>query len=923
MTGKSKATANQVAGQLPLGQGAVNAVAVPCALNVDPQLKVKVWAKVKGKRRQVMSTVTASALSGDSTGAGGIADFSYVLPGTYDVNVTTILAPDDDEFYSPGNIQQITLAKGDKKTLSVEVKPRNIVTPKIELEYKVVLFDPNLAQHESDVHDPSADQLRPEPTRIEVSLSCSEQDPPYTGDGTLDAPGCAVFLDSECQQPLGGRKVTNAELMAGSAMKLYLRGTARGLFTLTLTPDAAADTRFRIEPAATESMGVVALQLQVHEHVTPVAVAATTYALAGYCADLEKIDLIPNQLPLSDADKVQRGRLLHRQSKKHHGRAKALLKLTAGEWPAGTDDYWVVLQTTASEMRAYDDEKEGARLSLPLKTTVSNLKAADKEVWVEGAHSSLALRSSRLSLGLDRGSGGLSKKTKTNADWTRFTIVKIESVKLEYTEPAAGNPKPWDPRKQRWFINYQAGDAGRTITLRAKLSKKIAGIKLHFMLCPDKDNLKEKNWGVDLPDGPHAWDWNLVGADVKQKDKLSTTSLLHKSENTNAEGLADCKIILSQFGGDRFVPAAYITQDPHLAAYVHDHNTLKERKPKLADAPINVWRKFAYQKVKVTGLKAYPSTTAAENAYGRVRAKMLKRPSVYVSQSTVQAWPRASLLPEYMFKVNGSKKLKLNVSDQNQAQFFALVNAEAEHPIKVSILTGDFNWGNETNSGPIAGLDALPVANFPLDVDVQIHVCDPPVQGGPMVVAGSDWTARDWDAAANGGVGDWVNVRQGLLAAGDVDINPNRASINRVRLKLPAGVGATTPETRLWFNLDVNGAPDDYLGGYNPSTHCIVALYDPRESADYQDTLVHELGHAFDQVAGGNQVTPAGQPPAAGIPLHPHVTFDAVPGYEGTHCDYPGGACVMYTSGPQPGALHRFCPDCHPYLLVQDMSSLS
>jgi hypothetical protein len=906
MSGKSKHNANQAANQLPGGQNAVNAPVMPCAANKDPQLKVKVWAKVKGKKVSVAATVSASALSKASAAGDGVADFGYVLPGTYDVGASAILAPHDEDYYTQGPAQSVTLARGDKKTVNVEVKPRNVITPKVEVEYKVVVFDPDLAQHEVAVHDPPAADLKPQPTRVEVSMSCSETDPAYTGGGTVAAPNCEIFLDETCQQPLNGRKLTHAELTAGSAMKLYLRGTTRGLFTLSLTLDPEADPRFNVKPPATEDMGVVALQLVLHEHVTPVVINANTYPLTGHCADLEKVDLIPDQLPLSDVDKVQKGRLLHKQSGKHHGRARALLKLTAAEWPAGTDDYRIVLKSTGSDLRAYDDEKEGKKQSLPLNTPASELKAADKELWIEGADTSKAPRDVRLSLGLDRASGGLSKSAKTNADWTRFTVVNIDSVKLEYTKPAAADPKPWNASKHTWYINYQAGDAGRTVKIRAKLTQKIAGVKLHFMLSPDKNNLKEKNWGIDVPAG---WNWGAVDADVKQKDKDNATDLLHKSEDTDANGVADCELVLSQFGGDQFVPGVYISQDPHLAAYVHGHADLAERKPKLASDPIKVWRKFAYQKIKVRGMTKYPSTDTAENVYGRVRAKMLKRDSVYVDKATAQGWLKKSVLPEYMFKVGGSKtKLKLNVSDANQDQYFALVAAETEHPIKVPIITCDFNWANEGASGIVANFQ-LPPTSFPRDVTTTMHACDPPVQGGTLLAAG------DWTAAESDGAGGWLNVRNGALAQGDVDINPQRDNINKVRVKLPAGVGAVTPATQVWISgLQINGAANHYLGGYNINPACpqtIVAVFDAADAADYQNTVVHELGHAFFQTGG--------VAPTAGIPPNPNYILDPT----GPHCTHNVNKCVMFTSGPIAGSLNRYCPDCHPYLLVQDMSAIS
>lgn len=782
----------------------------------------------------------------------------------------------------------------------------NIVTPRIRLEYVVVLFDPDLAQYETDVHDPPASQLRPSPTRIEVSLECSETDPPYTGGGQLDAGTCSVFLDEACAQPLGGRKLTNAELSGSSPMKLYLRGATRGAFQVKLTLDPSADARVRVEPPATEPMSVVAPELLVHEHTTPVSVAAGTYALEGHCADLESPALIPDQTLISTARKVNVGRVLHVQSGKSHDRARALVRLTAGEWPAAADEYVIHVKSTGSDLRAYDAAKDGHKKALPLRLTVRDLKAAEQELWLEGAAASAVIRGARLSLSLDRPSGGLSKSAKEHADWARFTVVKIESVKLHYDDPAAGNPKPWNSAKHEWYINYQPGDVGRTVKIRAKLSRKIEGVKLHFMLVPDRNNLKKKNWGIDLP---ASWSWGSLDDDVKHKDKVNATDLLHRSEDTDAEGVADCELVLSRFGGDQFVAAAYIAQDPHLAAYVDGHKDLSKRKPRLCSHPIKVWRKFAYQKIKVKGLPTYPSTDKAEGMYGRVRARMVKQPSVYVDLATVQGWPKKSVLPEYMFKVGGSRtKLKLNVSDANQDQFFALVTADTEHPIKIPIITCDHNWAEERESALVSGFQLGP-GDFPRAVRTNLHVCNPPVQGGTLLASGK------WRAAEPDGAGGWTNMREAPLAATDLDIDPDRTSIKEVQVKLPAAIGGIGPDTRIWIeDLKVNGALNHYLGGYDINAACpqtIVALFDPAEKADYQNTVAHEVGHAFFQTTN--------IPPAMGIPPNPNYIRDPT----GGHCTYHTNLCVMFTSGPIAGSLFRYCPDCHPYLLVQDMSSIS
>ena len=96
----------------------------------------------------------------------------------------------------------------------------------------------------------------------------------------------------------------------------------------------------------------------------------------------------------------------------------------------------------------------------------------------------------------------------------------------------------------------------------------------------------------------------------------------------------------------------------------------------------------------------------------------------------------------------------------------------------------------------------------------------------------------------------------------------------------------------------------------------ILAVYDPSSAltiADFQNTIVHELGHAYYQVVEGNPAWGV-----AGVARHPKQKDLG----QGNHCRHLTNKCVMFDSGPVVGSLNRYCDVCHPYLLVQDMSSI-
>jgi hypothetical protein len=421
------------------------------------------------------------------------------------------------------------------------------------------------------------------------------------------------------------------------------------------------------------------------------------------------------------------------------------------------------------------------------------------------------------------------------------------------------------------------------------------------MLAPDKDNLKAANWGVDLPG---TWKWKDVSSSVKHKDKADRNNLLHSSAKTDAEGYAKKDaLLLSRFGGDKFRPAAYIDQDPHLAKYVHGHTDLEKKKPVFAAKSITVWRKFWYQVVKVEGLNS-PGMGGAEGQYLRVKADMEKCTDLEVARATVNGMNPQAIYPMYMVRLNGGNADALVVSDSNKAQFFGGFAPEADKPVKVPILVCDAQWDIGGNSGA-KDVPATDAANFPLDITMDKLVLSPPLQGGSLFVSGT-WKAYELVAGAE------VNVRTAALTDADLSVNPNRANLKAVTINLPAGVGPTTPDTKIEVQqLVVQGAKGPYLGEYSSATKRILVVYKPISAlfiADFQNTVAHEVGHAFSQ-------TSTALP--AGIPAHPHQ-YES----QGSHCSHDTDKCLMYATGPIVGSLNRYCDVCHPYVLVQNFSRL-
>jgi hypothetical protein len=777
-----------------------------------------------------------------------------------------------------------------------EEKEEVTVFPQLEAEMKIVLLDRGLDKHQGG----SDAKFHAQPTMIQCSIRQSPVKPKFEKGALLKVEGAGAveaFEDEKLTKKFDiAKPIPNAKLTGSSPLKLFLKGKTQGKFDLKLEVESPSGV-FKADKPVVIKMGVVEILMKVHEQdaakLKDVEVDPDTDPVSKYWDDLKAKDL-PDQKELSDEDKIKKGRRLHLQKNGSHGRAKVVIKkLEAAQWPDGTDDYKIVFTPSGysesngkanSALAVADKEFEG-NVGVTLK--VADGKAADKIFWVEGKTASKKLLDLRLDAGVE--GDGL---TKRNADWARFTVVELTKVKIEYKAPSK-KPAAWNEKEGRFYINFDAGLDARKIKLTAHLSQTFKDVPVHFMLAPDKNNLKSANWGVDLP---NTWKWKDVDPAVKHKDRTDRKKLLHISAVTDGKGVATAEVWLSRFGGDLFHPAAYIDQDPHLAKYVHDHADLGKKKPVFCEKTITVWRRFWYKVIKVDGFNA-PGFAGAAGQYKLVKAEMEESTELKVSRSKVKKFKPQAIYPRYMVKLNGDDSDAIVVSDTNKANFFSDYKDNPEKPIRMPILLCDAQWDEDVASTPKDG-QAL-ASDFPISITTDKLVLKPPLQGGALLAAGT-WTAAEPDGAG------WKNVRHGNLADGDLSVDKGRNNLRKVRVARPASVANVKPDTRIWIKgLSIQGAKGPYLGEYSSATKRILAVYEPADPVDFQNTIAHEIGHAFKQVT---KVRPAG------IPAHPHQ-YDK----QGSHCRHATDKCVMYESGPIVGSFNRYCDVCHPYVLVQDM----
>ncbi len=771
------------------------------------------------------------------------------------------------------------------------------VTAEIKAEYDAVPLNLGLEKHQPSGETP----LLATPIKLELGFNQTPALPPVKGKLSVTGAGAVQFFRDEAMTtPFTPGALQPSDFAGGNKLELFMLGKTAGKLEITLETQPTAGAKIKGTTSAKLELGVFELRLRLHEQdtsaIAKLKVNPNVAPISKYYTALKNLKL-PDQKALSDANKIKTGRVLHEQIADSHGRAKLVIpKIDPAQLPSGVDDYSAVIDTThlSGALEIFDAEFDGSAQSLPLKIPFSSLTSKEQVFFVQGKTKTSALRDARVDVGIDRPNRGLAHTRKRNVDWATCSVVKITKVDVLHT-PGAGKPAAWDPTTHEFKINTESDNKGRKLKLTAELGSGMQGVTVHFALVPHDDNQKAANWGVNLPS---TWKWETIDSKLKRKDKKAFDDFIHLSGKTDANGKVEVEVILSRFGGDVFLPGAYIDQDPHLAKFIHKHKDLGKRKPVLAAFEITVHREFWYQLSKPTGNPA-PQPTLAETAYSDVKATMTLSNQV---NYTAAAAPARTFYPEFMMAGGSSTTPKAVVGDHNKVALASgiFVTSTLE-PVKAHALICDFQY--DTNSTVARGLATLtaPAPGGVVKVPMTLPVLDPPLQGGAMVVA----------ATFTVGGGKPVNI-----PAANVSIVAPRANDREVTVQLPASAPAPSVSAPLRIRVRCRAAGGPFLGESFGSGRVLV-VFDPTQVPDYNDTIAHEFGHAFGQVHGISAPGSPAVPPPPTVPKHPNSTNTG----HGCHCG--NRACLMFASGPQATASHKYDNDCHPYLLVEDLSKIT
>jgi len=907
---------------------------------------------------------------------------------------------------------------------AIEVVAAKLVTPVIDPEYRVVLLDRKLSDHQAA----GETKISPDPVSVDVYLK--EETPAgysgdaYAGGGKLkrSTADVEVFTDVACTTALAfdGSNVaalTHDQLVQGDKpqgkkLKLFLKGKKAGKFDLTLELEATDKKSIKVGDPHKQEMGVVELELEMHRYNV-------------------EIENPPPLEKLADDKKVKEGRVVHLQDGAKHGRAKLVVKkLEASQWPAGCESYDLVVEAEpvkkdgAGKVSLFETATGGSAKD-KLQWQQKAVAAAQKVVWVEGTAETEQVRAIRVSLGLDRPADAhppQQKQPKKHADWAPFTVVKLDKMAPDGQFAAASDD--YKNGKYRQYVNltaglpawaankdYEVGDCrkndshdyevitkgksaasggptgtgaditdggvhwkyaginrGRTLKLRASLTKKLEKVGLRFALVPAATN------GSTLPA-----DWRPIATEHRYRDSTSAEVTVAAKGTTgkknytywvvekNAAGKVMGKGLGSTSAGNATLSATNHNEVkwnavPGAAKYdVYLEGAGKLKADETATSFLHKGEAGDGKAVPEAPPKHILAQTDADGvAEAEVQLSLCGgdafEAAVYLDQDPV-------LGPKNPVKSKAITVWRRFWYQKTYAVGFAVPDVTASHaewrrlhvemikatdkPFeKATAPAGTFypGWmitpgGADDEQGVVGSHNWVTLRG--------LFVADPEK---PAVKAHVIACEHQWDAKGVSGIEDvWIDkspsdeivfagIKVGVfkppldggnvldyghyleaatgvwqpLTEADVIVSKPRTEVGAVRVRLPAAATPPTAAQPVRVVIRVKKASGPWLGESSGSN--ILAVYRPAAAdgeegceSDYNDTVTHELGHSF------KQVPEYGQQPE-GTPDHPYQLRS-----NGNHCTYGNKKCMMYPSGPQPTAIHQFCEICSPYLRLQHM----
>ncbi|MBD3422445.1 MAG: OmpA family protein [Chitinivibrionales bacterium] len=332
------------------------------------------------------------------------------------------------------------------------------------------------------------------------------------------------------------------------------------------------------------------------------------------------------------------------------------------------------------------------------------------------------------------------------------------------------------------------------------------------------------------------------------------------------------------------------------------------------------WRRFWYQLTHQKGMKL-PSFSLTENAWNEVYAEIIKGNTKEFEKDdleTLKTKNIRTLYKEYVINPGKSDNEVAVIGSHNRDYFYKLYTKDDAKSPKAHFIICQHQW--DESSKKTKKMTVTCDKKVSAEVDLKKNVFFPYLKG--EIIADGTWKALAPQGHTDHG-------KSGSLTDDWILLEKNRKSRQHIKFNVPDSAGLTPDKKapiQITYRLKTVAGP--YLGESNE--HQILAVYNPKDPNDFNNTLTHEVGHSF------NQVPKPGSVPSG---LANHANQYTGCGGRGSHCntvydkngkekagnlnkdgEYSTGVCVMFHAGDS-SCINTFCSVCKPFVKANDFSS--
>ncbi|HEX2958146.1 MAG TPA: peptidoglycan-binding protein [Chitinispirillaceae bacterium] len=468
--------------------------------------------------------------------------------------------------------------------------------------------------------------------------------------------------------------------------------------------------------------------------------------------------------------------------------------------------------------------------------------------------------------------------------------VESDTIILEFIFPQAYDASK--PHKQYVNLDSNGKEQGCELTIKVKakdLKANTAGKSVYWRVTANNNNSKRNSPKTGIMDkaGGKLVEFTAGIANLDTPFANNETSIVL------ACGLA---------GGDRFTVEAGTDGENFTSKFLVEN-----------------WRKLWYQLTHEKGL-ALPSFNITEKAWADMFVEIKRGNKKEFEKKDCDALEKQHIhtfYNEYVIKPGGSDKEVAVIGSHNSSFFHKMYTNDPMQSPKVHFVVCQHQWdeGSILNQFVTEKLESK--ISGEINLNSQVFY---PYLKGDLFYKGT------WKSLAVKGHKDFG--KNGVLTNEWILLEKNRSSLKVIKLKIPDSV-ELTPDNKapveITFKLRTVLGP--YLGESNG--HQILAVSDPKDPTDFNNTLTHEAAHSFNQVPEPGAIPP-------GLGNHHNQYTDC--GGIGSHCntisdknnegkagklnkdgEYSTGVCVMFHAG-DPHCINKFCSVCEPYVKAADFS---